>query len=308
MKAQEDCFVYQVVLSKVLKLPIIIHERQAFARVMEVLTKYGERSMPIHWHCYTGPIEKASSISNQFPNVKFGATLKLLNDPELQETFRQLPRTSILIESDYPYLGKEPRSDLIRIAACLAKIRDSPVLSIIKACNGNFLKMYSQRCSDNVPMIKRMLDRHQEIMIRERIMKRMFGGAKSEHSLTGLRKVNQHPLSGEKSQEQSQQINFKSQLKKTNTSLYAQPQQEDSGQEPGKVDFKAQLKKVKAAKPSTSDSVSDSQDLSNVKAGLRSVSKQSIEQEAAAGEQTMYGNMYGEDVTVMLHRMLYKRI
>ena len=103
MKAQEDCFVYQVVLSKVLKLPIIIHERQAFSRVMEVLTKYGERSMPIHWHCYTGPIEKASSNSNQFPNVKFGATLKLLNDPELQETFRQLPRTSILLESDYPY-------------------------------------------------------------------------------------------------------------------------------------------------------------------------------------------------------------
>ena len=55
---------------------------------------------------------------------------------------------------------------------------------------------------------------------------------------------------------------------------------------------------MKAAKPSTSDSVSDSQDLSNVKAGLRSVSKQSIEQEAAAGEQTMYGNMYGEDVTL----------
>jgi len=99
----------------------------------------------------------------------------------------------------------------------------------------------------------------------------------------GLRKVNQHPLSQDKGQEQQgQQINFKSQLKKTNTALYAQPQQEqDSEQESGKVDFKAQLKKVKASKPSVaSDSVSDSPDLSNVKASLRSLSKNSLEQEA----------------------------
>ena len=110
----------------------------------------------------------------------------------------------------------------------------------------------------------------------------------------GLRKVNQHPLSGEKCQEQAQQVNFKSQLKKTNTSLYAQPQHEDQDHDQGKVDFKAQLKKVKEVKVKAepSDGVSESQDLNNVKASLRSVSKHSIEQVATEGDDK---GVEGED-------------
>ena len=102
----------------------------------------------------------------------------------------------------------------------------------------------------------------------------------------GLRKVNQHPLSHDK-QETPSQINFKSQLKKTNTSLYAQPstqtspQKEESESEQGPVDFKSQLKKVKSTK--TSDTPADhqekGQDLNSVKASLKSVSKQNIEAE-----------------------------
>ena len=112
----------------------------------------------------------------------------------------------------------------------------------------------------------------------------------------GLRKVNQHPLSQDKSQDPvSSQINFKSQLKKTNSSLYAQPssgQQDDpcDTPEPGKVDFKAQLKKVKNSKQANSSNdnttaASDSQDLNNVKASLRSVSKHNIDQEQQESEE-----------------------
>merc|ERR1719507_1487990 len=84
------------------------------------------------------------------------------------------------------------------------------------------------------------------------------------------------------------QINFKSQLKKTNTSLYAQPtslnpESKEDESEPGRVDFKSQLKKVKSKPSSNSDLNSEapdkSQDLTNVKASLRSVSKHNIEEE-----------------------------
>merc|ERR1711971_289487 len=102
----------------------------------------------------------------------------------------------------------------------------------------------------------------------------------------GLRKVNQHPLSHEKQEaNNTSQINFKSQLKKTNTSLYAQPtslnpESKEDESEPGRVDFKSQLKKVKSKPSSNSDLNSDapdkSQDLTNVKASLRSVSKHNI--------------------------------
>ena len=98
----------------------------------------------------------------------------------------------------------------------------------------------------------------------------------------GLRKVNQHPISHEKQTEPPAQINFKSQLKKTNTSLYAQPStgdKEGEEEEQAVVDFKSQLKKVKT-KPSRSqaDSQEPSQDLSQLKASLRAV-KQAVELE-----------------------------
>ena len=106
----------------------------------------------------------------------------------------------------------------------------------------------------------------------------------------GLRKVNQHPLSHEKQEaNNTSQINFKSQLKKTNTSLYAQPtsltpESKEEESEPGRVDFKSQLKKVKS-KPNSnnSDLNTDAPDksdaLTNVKASLRSVSKHNMEEE-----------------------------
>ena len=105
----------------------------------------------------------------------------------------------------------------------------------------------------------------------------------------GLRKVNQHPLSHEKQEaNNTSQINFKSQLKKTNTSLYAQPtslnpELKEDESEPGRVDFKSQLKKVKTKPSNNSDLISDapekSEDLTNAKASLRSVSKHNIEEE-----------------------------
>ena len=111
----------------------------------------------------------------------------------------------------------------------------------------------------------------------------------------GLRKVNQHPLSQEKQDSgSSSQINFKSQLKKTNSSLYAQPstqpaaqEEEESCQEPGRVDFKSQLKKVKSSKGSEAapgETQDSGQDLSSVKASLRSVSKQSVQLEEEEAE------------------------
>ena len=111
----------------------------------------------------------------------------------------------------------------------------------------------------------------------------------------GLRKVNQHPLSHEKQEaNNTSQINFKSQLKKTNTSLYAQPtslnpESKEDESEPGRVDFKSQLKKVKSKPSSNSELNSDapdkSEDLSNVKASLRSVSKHNIDEEEEDGDK-----------------------
>lgn len=93
----------------------------------------------------------------------------------------------------------------------------------------------------------------------------------------GLRKV-APPAQDAKQEPIPPQLNFKSQLKKTNTSLYAQPQlgkdQAENQSEPGVVDFKFQLRKVNTSKSTSDnlDSPSHEKDPIGFRASLRSVS------------------------------------
>ena len=94
----------------------------------------------------------------------------------------------------------------------------------------------------------------------------------------GLRKV-APPTQDAKQEQIPPQHNFKSQLKKTNTSLYAQPklgkdEPAENQSEPGVVDFKFQLRKVNTSKSTSDnlDSPSHEKDPIGFRASLRSVS------------------------------------
>jgi len=97
----------------------------------------------------------------------------------------------------------------------------------------------------------------------------------------GLRKVAPPAQETRQDNHPPPQHNFKSQLKKTNTSLYAQPKlgkdELDNQSESGIVDFKFQLRKVNTNKSITTTTTSDnlespSQDPIGFRASLRSVS------------------------------------
>ena len=94
----------------------------------------------------------------------------------------------------------------------------------------------------------------------------------------GLRKVSPPTHDMSRQEPSHPQHNFKSQLKKTNTSLYAQPklakEETENQSEPGVVDFKFQLRKVNTSKSTSDnlDSPSHEKDPIGFRASLRSVS------------------------------------
>jgi len=107
LQAQQAVFDQQIKWAKEKKLPIVIHCRDAFDEVFEVLeANKGEDLFGI-FHCFTGTLEQAKRAIGY--NLKLGiggvATFK---NGKIDQFLAQLPLSSIVLETDAPYLAPVP--------------------------------------------------------------------------------------------------------------------------------------------------------------------------------------------------------
>ena len=120
---QRDCFRKQIRLANELKMPIVIHSREADEEVKRILTEEGAFSderkswfprrqgtpdARVLLHCYSGSKELAKQY------VRLGATISIAgpvtygNARKLLEVTEEIPIEYLLIETDAPYLTPEP--------------------------------------------------------------------------------------------------------------------------------------------------------------------------------------------------------
>lgn len=125
---QQELFRKQIRLANELKMPIMIHSRDAHQLTMDILKEEGafsderkshfparpsadggaEPDARVQLHCYSGSPELA------FEYVKLGATISLggpitfKNGKKAAEVARQIPIEYLLSETDAPYLAPEP--------------------------------------------------------------------------------------------------------------------------------------------------------------------------------------------------------
>jgi TatD DNase family protein len=99
-------FRYQLRLADRLKLPLILHIRNADRYALPILKRYQSRLHGGVVHCFSGNL----SLAEEYISLGFGLGIggKLLcNDEQgniLRETVRSIPLESILIETDAPYV------------------------------------------------------------------------------------------------------------------------------------------------------------------------------------------------------------
>jgi TatD DNase family protein len=107
LKEQQKAFRYQIGLAKKYKLPIVIHCRESFDEIFEILESEKDQDLFGIFHCFTGTLEQARKAISY--NMKLGiggvATFKngkidtFLNDIDLKH---------IVLETDAPYLAPVP--------------------------------------------------------------------------------------------------------------------------------------------------------------------------------------------------------
>lgn len=127
-EVQRDLFARQLELARELELPVVIHTRDAMEEMLETLAR---AALPCRGvlHCYSGSAAQAQRAVELGYRVAFGGTLTY-GDPDLEAAARAVPRASLLLETDAPYLVPAPKDTrrnepalLARVRACVARLR-----------------------------------------------------------------------------------------------------------------------------------------------------------------------------------------
>ena len=127
LEIQKEAFKFQIQLARKHDLPIVIHCRDAFDEVFEVLeSEAGEGVFGI-FHCFTGNLEQAKKALNY--NLKLGiggvATFK---NGKIDKFLDQIPLSEIVLETDSPYLAPTPyrgkRNESLYLIKILDKVAD----------------------------------------------------------------------------------------------------------------------------------------------------------------------------------------
>jgi len=105
---QLDVFEAQLVLAKKVELPIIIHCRDAFSELYETIRRVGLSDRGGVMHCFTGNTEQALEAIELGLMISFSGILTFKNSAPLRETAGKVPDSSLLVETDCPFLAPVP--------------------------------------------------------------------------------------------------------------------------------------------------------------------------------------------------------
>ena len=104
---QQDAFRHQIKLAKQYKLPIVIHCRDAFDEVFEVLEEEKADDLFGIFHCFTGTLEQAHKAISYNMKLGIGGVVTFKNG-KIDQFLNTIDLKHIVLETDSPYLAPKP--------------------------------------------------------------------------------------------------------------------------------------------------------------------------------------------------------
>lgn len=140
---QQNAFKRQIQLAKNYKKPIVIHCREAFDEVFEVLeSEKGDDLFGI-FHCFTGTKEQAQQAIDYNMKLGIGGVATFKNG-KIDQFLGDISLEHIVLETDAPYLSPAPyrgkrneSSYLLLVAEKLASIYQKPLDEIASVTSSN---------------------------------------------------------------------------------------------------------------------------------------------------------------------------
>ncbi len=105
---QRYWFERQIELAKELKLPIIIHDRDAHEDTVNILKKTDVKQVGGIFHCFSGSAQMAMEMLKLNLYIAIGGAVTFKNARKTVEVVKAVPLEKLLVETDCPYLSPEP--------------------------------------------------------------------------------------------------------------------------------------------------------------------------------------------------------
>jgi TatD DNase family protein len=105
---QKEVFRKQIRLAKEVQLPIIIHNRDATADIVEILKEENAGEVGGIMHCFSGSVETALECIEMNFLISLGGPVTFKNAKKPKEVAVEIPLDRLLVETDCPYLTPHP--------------------------------------------------------------------------------------------------------------------------------------------------------------------------------------------------------
>ena len=133
LKQQQEAFNYQILLAKEKKLPIVIHCRDAFDEIFDVLESHKDDKLYGIFHCFTGTQAQALRAIDLNFKLGIGGVVTFKNG-KIDKFLKQIPIDQIVLETDSPYLSPTPyrgkRNESSYLEIILSKVAECYELPI----------------------------------------------------------------------------------------------------------------------------------------------------------------------------------
>ena len=149
-KEQRERFREQIQLARELKLPIIIHTREAQEDTIAILKEEKASDLGGVFHCFSGDAWLAKDALDLGFYLSFSGILTFQNATMLREIAKNTPLDRVLIETDCPYLTPVPYrgkrnepAHVSRVTEVIAGLKGVSTEDVASATAENFVRIFA---------------------------------------------------------------------------------------------------------------------------------------------------------------------
>lgn len=146
---QKHWFVRQLELAREVRLPVVIHSRDAAKDTLDLMQAQHAEELGGVIHCFSYGVELAREYLSMGFYLGIGGVLTFKNGRKLKEVVEYMPLDRILLETDCPYLAPVPNRgkrnsslNLPYVVEAISQIKGVPVETVTEVTARNARTMY----------------------------------------------------------------------------------------------------------------------------------------------------------------------
>ena len=153
---QIESFALHLDAAKQTELPVVVHTRDAREETMRLIRDHGNIDVGGVLHCFTESYEMATAALDENYLISISGIATFKTAGELREVIKKLPLTSLLVETDAPYLAPVPHRGkknepkyVAQVAQLVADVKGIRYEAVLEQTAENFHQKFTRVKADN---------------------------------------------------------------------------------------------------------------------------------------------------------------